>query len=85
MAIIQKKIVGAKIGTVITNRPSDIVWALDSGRNDIEFLEQERMQLMGALDLGRNWEAMARGPVLFILDWDTKKEMIVGIHEREEE
>lgn len=62
-----KEIVGAKIGTMITNNRQVIREAFDAGRVT-EFLDRERMQFMAAMDLGRNWELMANGPTLFCLD-----------------
>lgn len=64
-----KEIVGAKIGTLITNDRRTIAEAVE--RNAvIEFLDRERMQFMAAMDLGRNWELIASGPTLFCIDAD---------------
>lgn len=62
-----KEIVGARIGTTITNNRRLISEAFEAGRVT-EFLERERMQFMAGMDLGRNWELMANGPTLFCLD-----------------
>ena len=62
-----KEIVGAKIGTMITNNRQVISEAFEAGRVT-EFLDRGRMQFMAAMDLGRNWKIMANGPTLFCLD-----------------
>jgi hypothetical protein len=70
-----KEIVGAKIGTLITNNRRTIAEAVE--RNAVtEFLDRERMQFMAAMDLGRNWELMASGPTLFCIDADGKPQPI---------
>jgi len=62
-----KEIVGAKIGTLITNNRRTISEAVE--RNAVtEFLDRKHMQFMAAMDLGRNWELMASGPTLFCID-----------------
>jgi hypothetical protein len=62
-----KEIVGARIGTLITNHRGTIAEAVR--RNTVtEFLDRQHMQLMAGMDLGRNWELMANGPTLFCLD-----------------
>ena len=64
-----KEIVGAKIGTLITNNRKTIAEAVE--RNAVtEFLDRQRMQFMAAMDLGRNWDLMANGPTLFCIDDD---------------
>lgn len=66
-----KEIVGAMIGTIITNRPADIIRGLEN--NTItRLLSKQEMQLMASFDLGRNWEVMANSGVLFFLDDDGK-------------
>lgn len=62
-----KEIVGAKIGDLITNNRERIVDALKADM-DVQFLDKTHMQLMAALDLGTNWERMADGPILFLLE-----------------
>ena len=64
-----KEIVGAKIGTLITNDRSVIAKASHAG-DTFELLDRKRMQLMAGMDLGRNWEMMATGPTLFFIDDD---------------
>lgn len=65
-----REIVGAQIGTKITNRPKDIIQGLESG-TITRFLSKREMQLMSACALGRNWDIMAASPVLFLLDEET--------------
>ena len=66
-----KEIVGARIGTLITNNRETIADAVE--RNAVtEFLDRQRMQFMAAMDLGRRWEVMANGPTLFCIDDDGK-------------
>lgn len=64
-----KEIVGARIGTIITNDRSAIADAVERGTLT-EFLDRPRMAFMAALDLGIRWEQMAKGPTLFCLDKD---------------
>lgn len=59
-----KEIVGAKIGTMITNNPKTIAEAFDRG-SVTEWLDRKSMQFMALMDLGCNWELMANGPILF--------------------
>lgn len=66
-----RKIVGARIGTRITNNRQVIAVAIETGMIS-EFLDQQRMQLMASFDLGPEWTAMAQSPVLFQLDDDDK-------------
>jgi len=66
-----KEIVGAKIGTMITNNRKTISGAFERGAVT-EWLDRERMQFMAGMDLGRNWELMANGPTLFCLDDEGK-------------
>ncbi len=64
-----KEIVGARIGTLITNNPRTIAEAVE--RKDVtEFLDRKRMRFLAAMDLGRNWELMANGQTLFCIDDD---------------
>ncbi len=64
-----KEIVGARIGTLITNDRRTIADAVE--RNVVtEFLDRKRMRFMAAMDLGRNWELMANGQTLFCIDDD---------------
>jgi len=66
-----KEIVGAMIGTIITNNPADIIRGLE--RNTVtRLLSKQEMQFMASFDLGRNWEVMANSRVLFCLDEDGK-------------
>lgn len=66
-----KQIVGARIGTMITNNKSVIREAFEA-RRVTEFLDRDRMRLMASMDLGRNWELMANGPTLFCIDDEGK-------------
>lgn len=66
-----KEIVGAKIGTMITNNRKTIAEAFERGAVT-EWMDRKRMQFMAGMDLGRNWELMANGPTLFCLDDDGK-------------
>lgn len=66
-----KEIVGAKIGTRITNDRRLIAEAV-SNNTVTEFLDRARMRFMADMDLGRNWELMANGPTLFCMDDDGK-------------
>jgi hypothetical protein len=63
-------------GNLVTNRRSDIIAALESGRKDIKWLDRRRMQLMASADLGERWENLAKSPTLFVLDdnWDLIEE-----------
>ena len=62
-----KEIVGAKIGSIITNNRPAIYIAIQN--NTItEFLDRARMRFMAACDMGPNWVKMANGPTLFIVD-----------------
>jgi len=61
------EIVGAKIGTIITNKRQLIVEAVEKG-TITEWLTRQRMQFMAAADLGQNWTNMANGPTLFCLE-----------------
>ena len=58
------EIVGAKIGSRITNRPKEIIAALKAD-TPVEFLSRDRMEFMAACDLGPQWAAMAESPTLF--------------------
>lgn len=62
-----KEIVGAIIGTVITNDKNAIMAGIQAGTIK-EFLDRRRMQLMAACDLGLQWENMANSPTLFCVD-----------------
>jgi hypothetical protein len=66
------EIVAAKIGNIITNNLPDIVQAVKSGRNDIEWLDRKRMQLMACFDLGKRWEILANSPTLFSFDEESE-------------
>ena len=62
-----KEIVGAKIGTLVTNNRDVIITALEHGKIT-ELLDRRRMQFMAGMDLGRKWDLMASGPTLFCMD-----------------
>ena len=64
-----REIVGAKIGTRITNSLTAIKQASQDGTLS-DLLDRKRMQFMAGMDLGRNWEIMAAGPTLFFIDDD---------------
>ena len=66
-----KEIVGAMIGTIITNNPADIIRGLENN-TVTRLLSKQEMQLMESFDLGRNWEVMANSRVLFCVDDDGK-------------
>jgi hypothetical protein len=61
------EIVGAKIGTVITNDYKHIQTAARSGL-EFELLDRGSMKFMAACGTGRNWDIMANGPTLFLVD-----------------
>jgi len=58
------EIVGAQIGTTITNSTLDIALAIQEGKS-ILFLTRREMQFMNAFDLGINWKKMAESKTLF--------------------
>ncbi len=62
-----REIVGAKIGTTITNNPQKISEAVKA-EAVTEWLDRERMEFMAFMDSGERWERMASGPTLFCLD-----------------
>lgn len=66
-----KEIVGAMIGTIITNNPADIIRGLESN-TVTRLLSKQEMQFMASCDLGKSWEVMANSRVLFCLDEDGK-------------
>lgn len=64
-------IVGALIQhRYVTNSIHFIRVALEKDE-EVEFLSQGRMQFMGACDLGPQWEAAAKWPVLFYFEEDS--------------
>ncbi len=66
-----REVVGAQIGTRITNDSGEIRTALDRGTIR-RFLFRDEMKLMAAFDLGPNWEALAKSRTLFLLSEDGK-------------
>ena len=62
-----REIVGAMIGTRITNNRLEIINSHNNG-TVTEFLDRARMQFMAVMDLGANWELMANSPTLFCID-----------------
>ena len=64
-----KEIVGAMVGTIITNDRRIIYEAVKQGTVK-QFLDRKHMQFMAAMDLGQSWEEMANGPTLFCVDDD---------------
>jgi hypothetical protein len=69
------EIVGARIGTKITNSPKIIAAAVELDAV-IEFLDRPRMRFMAAADFGSQWNAMALGPTLFIAETNERGEII---------
>jgi|APSaa5957512622_1039677.scaffolds.fasta_scaffold13498_9 hypothetical protein len=67
-----REIVGAKIGSIITNIPSKIFDAVEKGRIR-KFLSKKEMQFMSNCDLGKKWDDMAKSPVLFVIDDENEK------------
>jgi len=61
------EIVAAKIGTIITNRRKDIIYAITYDC-PVVFLSRLQMEFMSACDLGPHWDALAKGPALFDTD-----------------
>ena len=67
-----REIVGAKInGSTITNSLFEIIEAAKAG-GLIEVYDRKQMQFMSSCDLGRNWDLMASGPTLFLIEDDGK-------------
>lgn len=67
-----RKITAALIdGHIMTNSPKAIIAALKADRIT-DWIDQRRLQLMGSFDLGPQWKAAAKWPVLFQLDDDGK-------------
>ena len=65
-----REIVGGKIsGGTITNNFKLLIDASRSGRL-VDVYDRRQMQFMASCDLGRNWELMASGPTLFVIDDD---------------
>ena len=62
-----KEIVGAMLGTKITNNPRLIAAAVEAGVVT-EFIDRQRMRFMAACDLGQRWKRMADGPTFFCID-----------------
>ena len=60
-------IVGALVGTVVTNQLSGIIEAAGAGTIR-RLLSKQEMQFMAAWNLGPRWKAMAESPVLFWYD-----------------
>jgi hypothetical protein len=66
-----REVVGAQIGTTITNIPAQIAAAVEAGTVS-RFLFRDEMKLMAALDLGMNWTNLANSRTLFLLSDDGK-------------
>ena len=66
-----KEIVGARIGNIITNNFQAIRDAAKAGI-DMQFYDRLHMQFMSSCDLGINWDRMANGPTLFLIDKNGK-------------
>lgn len=72
------EIVGAVIsGNIFTNDPVKIRGAAISG-TITRFLPRDEMLFMSSFDLGMNWDNMARGKTLFILDNQGKPQFVEG-------
>ena len=67
-----REIVGARInrGTITNNLPK-IIDAAKTGHL-VDVYDRKQMQFMSDCDLGRNWDAMAKGPTLFLIGDDGK-------------
>jgi hypothetical protein len=65
------EIVGAKIGSIITNNTAMIAAAV-KGNTISEFIDRDRMQFMSSLDLGQRWDNMANSKTLFLMDENGK-------------
>lgn len=63
-----REIVGAMIGTTITNNVKAIILAVEHVPKKVKFLDKEHMKFMSACDLGINWDNMANSPVLFVIE-----------------
>ena len=66
----RREIVGALIGSTVTNRLPDIIEAAGAGRIR-RFLTKQEMEYMASCGLGSKWKVMAQSPVLFIFDDET--------------
>jgi hypothetical protein len=66
-----RAIVGAQIGSKITNSVPFIIQAVENG-TITRWLSRQEMALMAAFDLGSNWNHMASSQVLFYMDDDGK-------------
>jgi hypothetical protein len=73
-----KEIVGAMIGTIITNNPADIRRGLKSN-TVTRLLSKQEMQFMARFDFGKKWEVMANSRVLFCLDDEGKPFPVDGL------
>ena len=62
-----REIVGAICNMTVTNNPKTILLALVENQS-VRFLTKQEMGFMAAMDVGLNWEKMAVGPVLFVMD-----------------
>ena len=65
-----KEIVGAKIGSIITNSLETMKKAAIDGV-DIQLLSRQEMSFMSGCDLGINWDKMAQGDTLFLFNDET--------------
>lgn len=61
-----KEIIAARIGSKITNDFATIRNGILSGK-DYELLDRKRLQLMASMDLGKQWEDLAKSPTLFYI------------------
>jgi hypothetical protein len=69
------EIVGAKVGTMITNIRANIIQGIED-KLPIQWLSRAHMRMMSECDLGLNWDKMANGPTLFLLDENGKPEQV---------
>jgi hypothetical protein len=63
-----QEIVGALInGRIVTNNMKNIAIAFQSGKLN-QLYDRSQMKFMSKCDLGHNWDLMANGPTLFLID-----------------
>lgn len=64
-----REIVAALIGRMVTTDPVDIKSALKCGQK-IRLLSRREVEVMGALDLGKNWEDLSDSRTICIQNDD---------------
>lgn len=62
-----REIVAAKIGTTITNDITRVIVAIQDKKIS-ELYDRAQMEFMASCDLGENWNQLARGKTLFLID-----------------